>query len=135
MIYFFPDAFASYSNLFDHKDAQSLFDRAIAAGMIGKFILVAVDMDTPLGSSWCVNSPATGNWDDFVIEELRPYIDANFKTLPNRESREPRESSWAAIAQSASECGIRMSSVRSTRYIRWEQGQALRSWTLYLTGS
>jgi hypothetical protein len=87
VIYFFPDAFASYSNLFDHKDAQSLFDRAIAAGMIGKFILVAVDMDTPLGSSWCVNSPATGNWDDFVIQELRPYIDANFKTLPNRDSR------------------------------------------------
>jgi Putative esterase len=87
VIYFLPDAFASYRDLFDHKDAQSLFDRAIAAGMIDKFILVAVDMDTSLGSSWCVNSPATGNWEDFVIEELRPYIDANFKTLSNRESR------------------------------------------------
>jgi hypothetical protein len=87
VIYFFPDAFASYSNLFDHNDAQSLFDRAIAAGMIDKFILVAVDMNTSLGSSWCVNSPATGNWDDFVIQELRPYVDANFKTLPSRDSR------------------------------------------------
>jgi Putative esterase len=87
VIYFFPDAFNSYSNLFDHKDAQSLFDRAIAAGMIDKFILVAVDMNTSLGSSWCVNSPATGNWDDFVIQELQPYIDANFKTLPSRDSR------------------------------------------------
>jgi hypothetical protein len=87
VIYFLPDAFASYSNLFDHRDAQGLFDRAIAAGMIDKFILVAVDMDTSLGSSWCVNSPATGNWEDFVIEELTPYVDANFKTLPNRESR------------------------------------------------
>jgi hypothetical protein len=87
VIYFFPDAFAGYSNIFDHKDAQSLFDRAIAAGMIDKFILVAVDMNTPLGSSWCVNSPATGNWDDFVIQELRPYMDTNFKTLPNRDSR------------------------------------------------
>ena len=87
VIYFFPDAFNSYSNLFDHKDAQSLFDRAIAAGMIDKFILVVVDMNTSLGSSWCVNSPATGNWDDFVIQELRPYVDANFKTLPSRDSR------------------------------------------------
>jgi hypothetical protein len=87
VIYFLPDAFASYRDLFDHKDAQSLFDRAIAAGMIDKFILVAVDMDTSLGSSWCVNSPATGNWEDFMIEELRPYIDANFRTLSNRESR------------------------------------------------
>jgi hypothetical protein len=87
VIYFFPDAFASYSNLFDHQDAQGLFDRAIAAAMIGNFILVAVDMNTSLGSSWCVNSPATGNWEDFVIEELTPYVDANFKTLSNRDSR------------------------------------------------
>jgi len=87
VIYFFPDAFGSYRNPFDRKDAQGIFDRAIAAGMIDKFILVAVDMNTSLGSSWCVNSPATGNWEDFLIQELRPYIDANFKTLPRPESR------------------------------------------------
>ncbi len=55
--------------------------------MAGKFILVAVDMNTPLGSSWSVNSPVTGNWEDFVIRELIPYIDANFRTLANRDSR------------------------------------------------
>ena len=87
VIYFLPDAFGSYRNLFDHKDAQGIFDRAITAGMIDKFILVAVDMNTSLGSSWCVNSPVTGNWEDFVVEELMPYMDANFKTLPRRESR------------------------------------------------
>jgi len=87
VIYFFPDAFADYRDIFDHKDAQGIFDRAIAAGMIDKFILVAVDMNTSLGSSWCVNSPATGNWEDFVIDELRPYMDANFKTLSAPASR------------------------------------------------
>jgi Putative esterase len=87
VIYFLPDAFGSYRNLFDHKDAQGIFDRAIAVGMIDKFILVAVDMNTSLGSSWCVNSPVTGNWEDFVVEELMPYMDANFKTLPRQESR------------------------------------------------
>jgi hypothetical protein len=87
VIYFLPDAFSSYRDLFDHKDAQAIFDRAIASGVIAQFILVAVDMNTPLGSSWCVNSPATGRWEDFVIEELVPYIDANFKTMPDRDSR------------------------------------------------
>jgi putative esterase len=87
VIYFFPDAFAGYSDPFDHKHAQGLFDRAIADRMIDKFILVTVDMNTALGSSWCVNSPATGNWESFVIEELKPYIDANYKTLPQRESQ------------------------------------------------
>ncbi len=88
VVYFLPNPFeAGYRFDFDRRDAQHLFDQAIAAGVIGKFILVAVDMDTPLGASWYVNSAATGNWEDFVIQELVPYIDANFRTLPSRNSR------------------------------------------------
>src|SRR6266566_7560279 len=88
VIYFLPNPFEeSYRYDFDHRDAQGLFDRAVAGGVIKKFILVTVDMNTPLGSSWYVNSSATGNWEDLVIQELVPYIDANFKTLPNRDSR------------------------------------------------
>src|ERR1700731_4615470 len=88
VIYFLPNPFEdSYRFDFDHRDAQGLFDRAIAEDVIKKFILVAVDMNTPLGSSWYVNSSATGNWEDFMVQELVPYIDANFKTLPNRDSR------------------------------------------------
>src|SRR5216683_6947933 len=88
VIYFLPNPFEdSYRFDFDHRDAQGLFDRAIAEDVIKKFILVAVDMNTPLGSSWYVNSSATGNWEDFMIQELVPYIDANFKTLHSRDSR------------------------------------------------
>jgi Putative esterase len=88
VIYFLPNPFEeSYRYDFDRRDAQGLFDRAIAEGVIRRFILVAVDMNTPLGSSWYVNSSATGNWENFMIQEVVPYIDANFKTLPNRDSR------------------------------------------------
>jgi hypothetical protein len=88
VIYFLPNPFEdNYRFDFDHRDAQGLFDRAIAEDVIGKFILVSVDMNTPLGTSWYVNSSATGNWEDFMVQELVPYIDANFKTLPNRDSR------------------------------------------------
>jgi S-formylglutathione hydrolase FrmB len=88
VIYFLPNPFEeNYRFDFDHRDAQGLFNRAIAQGVIKDFILVAVDMNTPLGTSWYVNSPVTGNWEDFMIQELVPYIDANFKTLPNRDSR------------------------------------------------
>jgi hypothetical protein len=88
VIYFLPNPFEdNYRFDFDHRDARGLFDQAIAEGVIGKFVLVAVDMNTPLGSSWYVNSSATGNWEDFMIQELVPYIDANFKTLPHRNSR------------------------------------------------
>ncbi|MGA9673475.1 MAG: alpha/beta hydrolase-fold protein, partial [Terracidiphilus sp.] len=87
VIYFLPTPFESYRAPFDKRNAQSLFDRAIAGGVIDKFILVSVDMTTPIGSSWYVNSPVTGNWEDFMIQELVPYMDANFRTLPSRNSR------------------------------------------------
>ncbi len=81
VIYFLPTAFEG-----SYKGAQALLDRAIAGGVIDKVILVFVDMNTPLGSSWYVNSPVTGNWEDFIVEELVPDIDASFKTLPHRDS-------------------------------------------------
>jgi Putative esterase len=87
VIYFLPNPFESYRALFDQSGAQALFDRAIASGVIKKFIFVTVDMNTPVGCSWYVNSPVTGNWEDFMIQELVPYIDANFRTLPQRDSR------------------------------------------------
>ena len=89
VIYFLPHPLESNDVrfIFEKRDARGLIDRAITAGLIGQFILVCVEMNTPLGSSWYVNSPVTGNWEDFMIQELVPYIDANFKTLARRESR------------------------------------------------
>ncbi len=88
VVYLFPSPLdRSFRAIFDEKDAQGLLDRGIASGRIDGFILVSVDMTTPLGCSWYVNSPVTGNWEDFVVQELVPYVDANFRTLPNRDSR------------------------------------------------
>lgn len=87
VLYFFPSPIDGYRTLFDKSGAQALFDRAIAQGTIRSFILVSVDMTTPLGASWFVNSPVTGNWEDFVVQELVPYVDASFRTIPTRDAR------------------------------------------------
>jgi hypothetical protein len=87
VVYFLPTPFENYRAPFSQDGAQPLFDRATEARTIHPFIFVAVDMTTPLGPSWYVNSPVTGNWEDFMIEELVPYMDSNFRTLPARESR------------------------------------------------
>jgi hypothetical protein len=87
VIYFLPTPFDSYRAPFEKHGAQGLLDRAIQPGVIDKFILVCVDMTTPVGSSWYVNSPVTGNWEDFVIQELVPYVDKSFRTLASRDSR------------------------------------------------
>jgi len=87
VIYYLPNALDGFRTDFDQHDAKALFDRAIAAGVIGKVIIVTPDLVTPVGCSWYVNSPVTGNWEDFVLTELVPYVDANFRTLAKRDSR------------------------------------------------
>lgn len=87
VIYFLSSAWEGYDALFEKNAAQQLFDTAIAAGIIGPFILVSADTNTPLGSSWYLNSPVTGNWEDFLLKELVSYIDQSFRTLVHRDSR------------------------------------------------
>jgi Putative esterase len=87
VIYFLSTPFGAYSDCFDKAKAGALFDASIAQGRIDRFILVSADMNTPLGCSWYVNSSATGNWDDLMVKEIVPYIDAHFRTLADRSSR------------------------------------------------
>ena len=87
VIYYLPNPLAKFDEDFYHGPARELLDRATATGQIGRTIFVAVDMATSFGCSWYVNSPVTGNWEDFMVREVVPYVDANFRTLPKRDSR------------------------------------------------
>src|SRR5215472_16447216 len=87
VIYYLPNPLAKFEEDFYQGAGRELLDRAIAAREISKTVFVAVDMATPLGCSWYVNSPVTGNWEDFLVREVVPYIDANFRTLASRDSR------------------------------------------------
>jgi hypothetical protein len=87
VVYYLQNPLSEFSSSFYEHDVRTVLDRAMELGAIGPVILVAVDMATPFGCSWYVNSPVTGNWEDFMIREVVPYMDANFRTLPSRDSR------------------------------------------------
>jgi hypothetical protein len=87
VIYYLPNPLAKFDEDFYRGQVHELLDRGVATSEIDKVIFVAVDMATPLGCSWYVNSPVTGNWEDFMVREVVPYVDANFRTLANRDSR------------------------------------------------
>jgi len=87
VVYFLPNPLEAFHPEFYAERGRALLDRAAAKGVIQPVIFVAVDLTTPLGCTWYVNSPVTGNWEDFVVRELVPYVDANFRTLPKRDSR------------------------------------------------
>lgn len=87
VLYYLNHFFEDHTAPFANHGAAALFDRAISRGVIGDVIVVTADFSTPAGSSWYVNSSATGNWEDFMVRELVPYIDANYRTLASRDSR------------------------------------------------
>jgi len=62
-------------------------DALIQAGTIQEMIIVVVPGDNRLGGSFYVNSPATGNWEDFVVQEVVGYIDNHYRTIAQSESR------------------------------------------------
>lgn len=56
-----------------------LMDRVIADGA-PEAVLVMPDGSTRYGGSQYVNSPATGRYEDHIVRELVPYIDATYRT-------------------------------------------------------
>jgi len=52
-----------------------------------EMIIVIPDVYNKYRGSWYVNSSVTGNWEDFITQELIRYIDANYKSLPQSSSR------------------------------------------------
>ncbi|MBS0581663.1 MAG: hypothetical protein JSS42_01015 [Proteobacteria bacterium] len=52
-----------------------------------EYIVVMPMADNRFGGSFYVNSAAFGRWEDFIAKELVRFVDANFRTLPVRQSR------------------------------------------------
>jgi hypothetical protein len=61
---------------------QPTFDKAIATGVIKAFIAVAPDYTTQGPGTFFVNSSTSGRFEDFTVQEVVPFIDAHYRTLP-----------------------------------------------------
>ncbi len=62
-------------------------DRLNSEERIKPFIAVMPDCFTKYGGSQYINSSATGNYEDYLIKEIVPFIDENFRTINDRNSR------------------------------------------------
>lgn len=69
--------------MFNYKNA---FLRQFEDGA-KEFIVVGVNGTSNQGGAFYVNSPVSGNYEDYVVEELVSYIDDNYRTIANRDSR------------------------------------------------
>ena len=68
-------------------DLAARMDMLIAAGKIRPMIVVLPDCFTYYGGSQYINSTATGNYEDYLTREIVPFVDANFRTVPEAGAR------------------------------------------------
>jgi S-formylglutathione hydrolase FrmB len=61
--------------------------RLVREGRMGPVIIVFPDCFTALGGNQYVNSSAIGNYADYLLEEIIPFVDREFRTLASREHR------------------------------------------------
>jgi S-formylglutathione hydrolase FrmB len=62
-------------------------DQLIADGKINPMIVVMPNCFTYYGGSQYINSAATGNYEDYLTQEIIPFVDENFRTVADRNSR------------------------------------------------
>jgi S-formylglutathione hydrolase len=51
------------------------------------FIVVIPNGANKVFGSFYLNSPASGNWERYITEDVIHYVDENYRTIPNRRSR------------------------------------------------
>ncbi|HSL44792.1 MAG TPA: alpha/beta fold hydrolase [Anaerolineales bacterium] len=59
----------------------------IESGQLKEMMIVIASGDSKTGGSFYVNSPVTGNWEDHLVFDVVGYVDSNFRTLAQAESR------------------------------------------------
>jgi len=62
-------------------------DRLIQIGKVNEMIVVVANGVSQLGGSFYVNSPVTGDWEDFIVQDAVGYLDSHYRTLAQAESR------------------------------------------------
>ncbi len=56
-------------------------DRLITSGVVPPHIMIIPDTWTRLGGASHLNTPAIGNYADYLLDEIIPYIDAHYRTM------------------------------------------------------
>lgn len=85
VVFYFHNMFWSNKQLFGEGNAfTSLLDFAIQKGELDEVIVVAGDFRAPNNGTFYGNSPSSGRWLDHITQELIPYIDQQYRTLPNK---------------------------------------------------
>jgi S-formylglutathione hydrolase FrmB len=64
-----------------------VIERAFLSGAAREMIIVVPNCMNGYGGCMYSNSPTTGNWEDYIADELVAYMDKSYRTIANRNGR------------------------------------------------
>jgi S-formylglutathione hydrolase len=62
-------------------------DKLVQSGAIREMIIVVANGANQLGGSFYVNSPITGRWEDFIVNDVVSYVDTHYRTVAQASAR------------------------------------------------
>jgi len=86
-IYFLHGFASTETEMMEWLGFKSLMDSAIKSGKMRPMILILPNSDTKYHGSFYTNSSLTGNWTDYIGKDVVQYIDKNYRTIAERNSR------------------------------------------------
>lgn len=87
VIYLLHGIFDDYGVWIENFNVPTILDRLIAKGQVPELIVVMPNGGNKYGGGFYRNSPVSGNWADYITDDLVAAIDARFRTIPNDAGR------------------------------------------------
>jgi S-formylglutathione hydrolase FrmB len=87
VLYFLPGFNWNDSLTITVNNFDKLLDKAIASKKIKPLIVVMSDQYTLYRGSMYTNSSLTGNWADFTAKDVVTYVDQNYRSIKDKDSR------------------------------------------------
>lgn len=69
------------------RNVFQLYEQLLARGEVREAILVVPDATPRWGGSQFLDSPATGPYQTLIADEILPFVDSLYRTIPRREAR------------------------------------------------
>ncbi|WP_026947480.1 alpha/beta hydrolase [Algoriphagus marincola] len=88
MLHGFTDTDSQWFGWEDHWiNLQDVIEESIAEGLSKEMIVVMPNAYNTFKGSMYASSATIGDWETFVTQELVSYVDENYRTIPDRNSR------------------------------------------------
>lgn len=87
VIYLLHGIFDDFGAWIENEDVPARLNRLIAAKAMPEVLVVMPNAGNKYGGGYYRNSPISGNWADYIADDLIGHVDAEFRTMASADSR------------------------------------------------